>query len=90
VTPSCKIFVVVTKSDSFEPGVLKNDEAATATLVAKYEAERYVTSARTREGVTVLVEAVATAAIPSPNSTKVVEPIGTVVLHGKGSKKKCC
>jgi small GTP-binding protein len=90
VTPSCKIFIVVTKSDSFEPDVLRNDEAATATMVAKYDAERFITSARTREGVNVLMEAVATAAIPAPNSTKVVEPIGTVVLNGKGSKKKKC
>jgi small GTP-binding protein len=93
VTPTCKIFAVVTKADTFAPPEIAQDEVAAAVVLDKYQAPRYVTSARTGEGVSILVEAIAQAVLPSPDAQRGVEPVkaGTVNLGKNTSrKKKCC
>jgi small GTP-binding protein len=92
VTPDCRIVAVLTKSDTFSPAEIARDEAHAAAVLARYGADRYVTSARTGEGVAALVEAIAAAALPAPDAQPVVETVAPTVTLGRGGshRRKCC
>jgi Ras-related protein Rab-8A len=88
VTPLCKIFAVVTKSDVFSLEELQHDEAAIAGELRTFGASRFITSALSRDGINLLVEAVALAAVPRIEANAPVT--ATVDVSGEGKRKGGC
>jgi small GTP-binding protein len=91
VTETCKLFAVITKSDTLSAADLEEDESASSSVLKKLNALRFVTSARTGAGITQLVDAIATASIPEVAQATPLTSTRMVDLEGAGKrKKKCC
>jgi small GTP-binding protein len=89
VTPTCKVFAVITKADLLTPDEIQADEAASAPVLKKLNAARFITSAKTGQGVNELIDSIAMAAIP-----EVVQPVSvTPTVNLRDERKndaKCC
>jgi small GTP-binding protein len=91
VTPTSKLFAIVTKCDKWSPDELQRDEATGAGILASFSAPRYVTSALNGEGISFLVEAIATAAIPTVEKPASVPGESRLdIKAGETAKPGCC